>query len=336
MTRMLVRVTDAEDAALAADADVDVVEFGFAGSDSFDPATAKAVRRSFSGTLRLSLGDGRLRPEHIDALTSVDADEIVFKVDAGALGPDNGATPPNVTTIALLTPDAASLDMVRHVQGRVDAVMLGTNDAGRLIDRAKISELDAFAVSCRASKLPFGLSGGLEAPDVARLLLLEPDVLGFDAAVRKGHRSEAPLDRAAVDAIRGLIPRHGAGPAPLQPRRIEVTDRVFVSDFVVHLAIGAYQAEHGVRQRVRFSVAADIKREPVPPRDMRDIFSYDVMIETIRVLSERPHVTFVETLADEVAASLLAHRDVEAVTIKVEKLDVIDGTVGIEITRRKT
>ena len=68
---------------------------------------------------------------------------------------------------------------------------------------------------------------------------------------------------------------------------------------------------------------------------MRDVFSYDVIIETIRVLSRRPHVTFVETLAEEVAAALLGHPDLVAVLVKVEKLDVIDGAVGIEISRRR-
>ena len=115
----------------------------------------------------------------------------------------------------------------------------------------------------------------------------------------------------------------------------KVTDRIFVRDFEISLAIGAYQAEHGKSQRVRFSVSADVLRAPVIPHDMRDVFSYDVIIETIRVLSERAHVTFVETLAEEVAASVLTHDDVVSVEVKVEKLDVIAGAVGIEIIRRR-
>ena len=57
--------------------------------------------------------------------------------------------------------------------------------------------------------------------------------------------------------------------------------------------------------------------------------------KTIRVLAGRKHVTFVETLAEEVAAALLAQPVVVATTILVEKLDVIDGEVGIEIYRRR-
>ena len=159
--------------------------------------------------------------------------------------------------------------------------------------------------------------------------------LGFDIAVRRDHRADGPLDRQALDAIRALIPRKGR-PAPGPRARADtVIDRIFVRDFAISLAIGAYQAEHGKRQRVRFSVEADVARKPEPPHDMRDVFSYDVIIETIRVLSQRPHVTFVETLAEDVATALLGHADLMAVTVKVEKLDVIDGSVGIEITRRR-
>jgi (5-formylfuran-3-yl)methyl phosphate synthase len=78
-----------------------------------------------------------------------------------------------------------------------------------------------------------------------------------------------------------------------------------------------------------------VMRDPRPPRDMRDVFSYDIIIETIRVLAERPHVTFVETLAEELASALLTHAEVTAVSVRVEKLDVIQGVVGIEIVRRR-
>ena len=109
---------------------------------------------------------------------------------------------------------------------------------------------------------------------------------------------------------------------PKAARIAKVTDRIFVRDFEVALAIGAYRAEHGKRQRVRFSVVAETIRAAGTPHDMRDVFSYDIIIETIRVLAERSHVTFVETLAEEVAAELLAHAEVVAVEVKVEKLDV--------------
>ena len=114
-----------------------------------------------------------------------------------------------------------------------------------------------------------------------------------------------------------------------------VLDQLFVRDLVLPLSIGAYHAERDARQRVRFSVEADVSREAASPRDMRDIVSYDIIVETIRMLAGRPHVAFVETLAEEIAATLLAQPRLVAVTVTVEKLDVVEGSVGIRIVRRK-
>ena len=208
-----------------------------------------------------------------------------------------------------------------------------------------MAQLDAFAAACRRAGLSFGFAGGLEIPDIARLLLLEPDVLGFDAAGRSHQEPGGPLNLAALETIRALIPNVAttgdgdtavpARPLTIRPVVPHATDLLFVRDFMTTLSIGAYRQEHGRRQRVRFSVEAAVTRAPVPPRDMRDVFSYDVIIETIRVLAERGHVTFVETLAEEIAAALLTHAALTRVTVKVEKLDVIDGAVGIEIRRSR-
>ena len=321
MTRLLVRVVDATEAAEAAAAGVDAIEVVAPANVAL--AEMQAVRGAFAGTLRLRR-DG-------PAATAADgvADEIALAVDAPA--PE---VPSGMPVVALIGAGIDRIEAIAQAKARAGAVMLEAGAHGRLVDTPGVAELDAFAFACRAASLPFGLAGGLEAPDVARLLLLEPDVLGFDTAVRRGHRADAPLDRAALDAIRALIPRHGSTAAPRAPV-VLANDRVFVRDLIVPMAIGAYQAEHGARQRVRFSVEADVERAPVPPHDMRDVFSYDVIIETIRVLAQRPHVTFVETLAEEVAAALIAHPSLAAVTVRVEKLDVIEGSVGIEITRRR-
>ena len=322
MTRLLVRVDDAADAALAAAAKVDIVETG--------PAEAAAVRAAFPGRLRLDVGTTRLTPATMDAAQRLHADEVVVTADVAleAALPSEGGHGPAVVARGIL-----SERDVERLRGHAAMLMLVAGPGVRLLDRCGIAQLDALAPACRAAQVAFGFAGGLEAPDVSRLLLLRPDVLGFDAAVRHGNAPSGPLDPAALDAIRSLVPRPSDGEKPSQAG--EVLDRVFIRDFVVPLSIGAYEAERGRRQRVRFGVEVEAARRPGLPRDMREVFSYDIVVETIRVLAARSHVTFVETLAEEVAASVLAHAAVRAVTVRVEKLDVIEGTVGIEITRGK-
>lgn len=329
----MVRIVDAAEAALAARAGVDIVEY--APSAPPDLAQIEAIRRDFPGALRLAASGELPLPDLVAVARETRADEIAMAADdAAALAAHGGRPAPGTELVATILAGPDNLDAIRRVYGHAASVMLATADDRRLIDAVAIAHLDAVAHACRAAGLRFGLAGDLEAPDVVRLLLLEPDVLGFDAAVRAGHRRDGALDLSALVALRGLVPRHGTAAATADGR-VEVTDRVFVRDFVVPLAIGAYKSEVGGRQRVRFSVEADVVREPVAPRDMRDVFSYDIIIETIRVLAERPHVAFVETLAEEVATTLLSYPALTSVTVKVEKLDVIDGAVGIETTRRR-
>ena len=112
-------------------------------------------------------------------------------------------------------------------------------------------------------------------------------------------------------------------------------DRVFVRDFVVSAQIGAYDFERGIHQRVVFEVEALVRRAGAQTDDMRSIFSYDLILDAIRLVVGRGHVDFVETLAEEVAALVLQHARVRSVRVNVRKLDVIEGEVGVEIRRER-
>jgi dihydroneopterin aldolase len=65
------------------------------------------------------------------------------------------------------------------------------------------------------------------------------------------------------------------------------------------------------------------------------VFSYDVVTDGIRVLVAREHFDFVETLAERIAVLILSHPRVATVTVRVEKLEIGPGGVGVEITRER-
>ena len=225
--------------------------------------------------------------------------------------------------------------------------------AGRLLDHLDIAALDRFVDRCRKRGLLSGLAGSLEAPDVPRLLPLKPDYLGFRGSLCKGRIREAAIDAASVKMIRELIPRESGGQSwrdegtidwrlflargmvTPDDRSVE-TDRILVHDLVLPCAIGAYDFERTGTQDVRFNIDVDVRRMEHRFDDMRGVFSYDVIIDAIKIILGRGHVDLIETLASGIADEILRYPCAVRVCVRVEKLDIVCGTVGIEIKREST
>jgi len=220
--------------------------------------------------------------------------------------------------------------------GFAGAMLATRNDWGHLLDHIDIAALGGMVESIRSRGMIAGLAGSLEAPDIPRLLLLAPDILGVDAA--------------AVDVVRALIPEDPRRRAQDRPAKVdhrlltarghdackdEPTDGIFVHDFVLPVRIGSYAHERDKPQNVRFNVDVQVLRPEHAPADMRDVFSYDLITDSIRMIAVREHIALVEMLAERVAALVLAHPRVMSVIVRVEKLDVGPGSVGVEIVRER-
>lgn len=206
-------------------------------------------------------------------------------------------------------------------------LVIDLDDAGQggLLRHVPFSRLREIAEGCRALGIGIGFGGGLEAPDVTRLAPLRPASLRFDAALRR----EGRIDRVLVAGIAALLA------PPEGPDRGGTVDRILVRDMVVDMAVGAYSRERGRRQKVRFTVEADVRRAGTAPAGMGEVYSYDLITDAIGTLGQGAHVNFVETLAEDLAAIVLADARVASVLVRVEKLDLGSGAVGIEIRRGK-
>ena len=209
--------------------------------------------------------------------------------------------------------------------------------SGRLLTHLDVAALGDFVLKGRGLGLITGLAGSLEPPDVPRLAVLNPDYLGFRGALTVGAR-EAAVDLGAVRAIRALlgpagdtqaVATHVAGVATTSG------DRIFVKNYTLPMQIGAYDFERGRTQDVRFSVAAEIEPIVRDARSMADIYSYDVILDAIRTLAGRGHTDLVETLALDLADTVLADNRVRQVTVTVEKLELGPQAVGVSLTRSR-
>jgi dihydroneopterin aldolase len=243
-----------------------------------------------------------------------------------------------VTLHADASPDLSGLSRFAGAAG----VLLDTR-GGRLLDHLDITAVRRFVVACHAAGLAAWLAGGLELPDIPRLRLVAPDVLGFGAALGAPRLvpQRAQAIRRMIPSVEDAPPPAPAGvvadqaPADRVPADPGPADRVMVRDLVLPAAIGAYAHERGVRQRVRFAVTASVARLAAVPEAMADVFSYDVITDGIALMVDTERFLLVETLAERIAAMVLAHPRVTAVTVRVEKLEAGPARVGVEIERTR-
>jgi FolB domain-containing protein len=368
MTLMLASVAnpDEAEAVYAGGADIiDLKDPSKGALGALDARVAAGIVRAVGKRLPMSAAAGS-SPDApstlVDAVaamsaTGVDYVKVGFSSDRAtadcvrALAPQAKNTKLIGVLFADCTPD---LDLLRLMASNGFAgAMLDTakKGAGRLLDHMDVAALDRFIGRCRENKLLSGLAGSLEAPDVPRLLPLEPDYLGFRGSLCHGRVREDAIDPSLVGMIRDLIPREvlgarnepgvdwrlllGRGYIAAKERFVE-TDLIFVHDLVLPCAIGAYDFERGHTQNVRFNIDADVQRNDGQFDDMRGVFSYDIIIDSIKIILGRGHVDLIETLASGVADEILRYPCVARVCVRIEKLDVVRGTVGVEIKRERT
>ncbi len=113
-------------------------------------------------------------------------------------------------------------------------------------------------------------------------------------------------------------------------------DRISVRDYTVDVEIGAFQSERGKRQRVRFNVVLEVSRHAAAATDDVDqVLSYDTIVEAITHQLSVERMNLLETLAERIAEQILINPMAVRVFVRIEKLDRIPGTLGIEIVRSR-
>lgn len=112
-------------------------------------------------------------------------------------------------------------------------------------------------------------------------------------------------------------------------------DRISLRDYVVATEIGAFQAERGLSQRLRFNIVVDLNTQSSMGGhdDVDAILSYDKLIDAITAELGAGRKDLLETLADNVAARILAEPQAHTAIVRVEKLDRVPGALGVEIVR---
>ena len=110
-------------------------------------------------------------------------------------------------------------------------------------------------------------------------------------------------------------------------------DRISLRDHVVEVEIGAFQQERGRRQRLSFNVVVEVRAPGDVADDVDRILSYDRITEAIGAELDGDRLNLLETLAEHVAARILAEPQALRTFVRIEKLDLGPGALGVEIVR---
>ncbi|KUF12014.1 dihydroneopterin aldolase [Pseudoponticoccus marisrubri] len=113
-------------------------------------------------------------------------------------------------------------------------------------------------------------------------------------------------------------------------------DRISLRDHIVEVEIGAFQAERGTKQRIRFNVVVEVVPFTGPRDDDVDrILSYDRVTEAIAHELGAERLNLLETLAERVAERILLEPQALRAFVRIEKLDRGPGALGVEIVRTR-
>lgn len=112
-------------------------------------------------------------------------------------------------------------------------------------------------------------------------------------------------------------------------------DAIFLKDWVIDCNIGVYAEEKGVTQKVRLTVDAYLAPAVrASEDDMDTVPSYTDIIDAVNDITSAGHINLLETFAEQIAERGLQDRRIEAMRVRIEKLE--RGPVrGVEIYRTR-
>ena len=115
-----------------------------------------------------------------------------------------------------------------------------------------------------------------------------------------------------------------------------ILDRIFVRNLVLPIAIGVYDEEQGITQKVGFTIEAEVAAGVSPKGDnIEEVPSYDDLANAVKNIVAAGHINLVETLAARIAERCLADTRIVRVLVRIEKLERGPDAVGVEIVRSR-
>lgn len=229
MSLMLASVNSLEEARLVRQLNVDIIDLkqpaqGALGALDVDSVAEIVAALKPSAKISATVGDLPMQPDllseavHAMVATGVDYVKIGFFPGgdwSGSVDALAGIARQGQALIAVLfadtEPDFTMIETLADAGFR--GVMLDTMDKqrGSLTELMAIDELQQFVQAAKACEMLTGLAGSLKVNDIADLLPLNADYLGFRGALCRQNRRTSALDEGQVLEIKELLKNTGVG-----------------------------------------------------------------------------------------------------------------------------
>lgn len=112
---------------------------------------------------------------------------------------------------------------------------------------------------------------------------------------------------------------------------------VFIRDLRLMASIGIHPHERENRQALSINVNVAVQEHDVSPSQLSEVVCYESLCHQIQELIDHGHIDLVETLAEDIARTILQDHRIVMVRVMVEKPDAIAAAaaVGVEIERHR-
>ena len=225
MSGMLASVGSLAEARIALGAGADIIDLKDPGRGvlgALDPEPLAVIAKALKGVVPLSATVGDIGPddpalfEHIRRIAGTGVDIVKVGLFAEALGPGfikaiNSAVAIGIRPVIVLFAEdyRGPAGLGELLSLNLAGLMLDTkNKTGRgLTQLQDLAALGAFVRMSRQRGFLSGLAGSLRYGDIAPLVALAPDYLGFRGALCAAGDRLRPLDGERIKKIRAAITR---------------------------------------------------------------------------------------------------------------------------------
>lgn len=114
-------------------------------------------------------------------------------------------------------------------------------------------------------------------------------------------------------------------------------DKVFIKGLVLHTLIGVYDFERHAKQRLILDLEIDANLHAAGLSDnVADTLDYGAIAERLALIADHASYQLLEALGEEMTTMILTEFNASAVSLTINKPDILDNVEGVGIVLNRS